>query len=152
MWWMSDVYSATYVGQLPGPACHPWIGHPCQGVGEGLVVHENGKQAAVQHVPEVSDAGATCEKLPIKGRVLLLGSLQLLWEDSQWLPVLLPTTAAGVTRLHAWPRHSQSKIAPLLQWDGPGVLQKARPALLLRKQHPWPLTRVHLFCWKNVFA
>ncbi len=56
-------------------ARHPWVGDLQQGVGDGLVVGEDGKTAAIQHVLEVSDARETGKKLPVKSRVHLLSSV-----------------------------------------------------------------------------
>ncbi len=67
-----------HVGQLPGLACHPRVLYQRQGLGERLVVHENGKTAAIQHVPEMYDGGVAGKMLSVKSRVLLLGSLKLL--------------------------------------------------------------------------
>ncbi len=65
-------------GQLPGLVCCPRLRHPSQGIGERLVVCEDGEPSAVQHVPEVPYPGITGKQLPVKGGIYLLGRLQLL--------------------------------------------------------------------------
>jgi hypothetical protein len=44
---------------------------------------------AVVEQPEMLDSGVAGKQFPVKGRVLLLGTLELLGEESQGLPVLL---------------------------------------------------------------
>ncbi len=61
------------------------------------MVREDGETGAIQHVLKMSDSGGAGEEFSVKGRVLLLGSLELLREESQGLPVLL----AGKSLLEA---------------------------------------------------
>ncbi len=67
-----------HVGQLSGLACRPRLSHSSQGIGEWLVVCEDGEPPAVQHLPEVAYPGITGKQLPVEGGIFLLGRLQLL--------------------------------------------------------------------------
>jgi hypothetical protein len=70
MWWISEVYSG-----LTG--C-PRVRHPPQSIGEWLVVCEDCKPVAVQHIPEVPYTGVTGEQLPVEGGVLCWGTSSFL--------------------------------------------------------------------------
>ncbi len=69
------------------------------------MVREDGETGVIQHVPEMSDSGVAGKEFSVKGRVLLLGSLELFGEESQGLPVLLAGKLMLEARAHV---HCQS--------------------------------------------
>jgi hypothetical protein len=85
-----DVHDVTcvlpYVGQVAALPRRPGVRGPCQGECDGLVVCEYRELTSIKHVPEVPDPGCAGQKLPVESRVALLCWVELLLEETKWLP------------------------------------------------------------------
>jgi hypothetical protein len=73
-------------GQLPLLPGGPRLRHPVYSKRQRLVVAEDAKLPFLQHAAEVSDRQVRRQQFPIKSRIFLLGSLQLLAEEGQGGP------------------------------------------------------------------
>jgi hypothetical protein len=67
-----------YVGKGAALPLHPGVSSPGQGERDGLVVGEYRELTSIKHVAEVPDPSCAGQQFPVKGRVSLLGGIELL--------------------------------------------------------------------------